>query len=63
MKTSKPKGNEITLTADETAVYDAGGEAWDELRAEIHERMKRAGVRGTYTIETADGAAWDAVVP
>ena len=41
MKTSKPKGNEITLTRDETAVYDAGGEAWDALRAEIGGKVPR----------------------
>lgn len=54
--------NAILLTREETDVYDAGGEAWDLLRSELHERMRRAGVRGTYTIETADGAAWDGAV-
>lgn len=58
---AKPSPTEIILTREETDIYDAGGEAWDELRSEITRRARERGIRGTYTIETADGAAWDAV--
>lgn len=52
----------MTMNDEETDIYHSGGEEWDDLRAELIERVRKAGVRGTMTLETADGVAWDVVI-